>query len=247
MGDYKLSCMPSMHSYYDVTAASKEDIKLLEEDLPVSSGYQDSATNLWSNVDGDSTAATLLHNLQQQNGGGVNSNYSFPPSLHNSQQFPPSSNTTSLQRRAITAAHNFPNNRQTSAGGPNMFQQANKSYPSTWSQQQQQNPAWSWSRGRSVPGSNPIPASLANRKPTQNLVSSQQMISPKFRRSTSYPGKQHMFHELEDSRDLLLPYQVNSCACLFEVFLHAIEDKISRNYCPPQVNLHLFSLMNIFV
>lgn len=215
MGDYKLSCMPSMHSYYDVSAASKDDMKLLDEDLPVSSGYQDSATNLWSNLDTDTTAATLLQNLQscppQQNGGGVNT-YNFPPSLHNTQQFPPSSNTSSLQRRAITAAHNFPNNRQTSAG-PNMFVQGNKSYPSSWSQQQQ-NPAWSWSRGRSVPGSNPIPASLTNRKPAPSLVS-QQMISPKFRRSTSYPGKQHMFQsnsgfDGEDSRDLMLPYQVNT-------------------------------------
>lgn len=77
-----------------------------------------------------------------------------------------------------------------------------------------------WNRGRSVPNLNPMAAgSMANRKPSPTFNHHQNMvISPsKYRRSTSYPGKNAMYQQqppafdiaaLEDNRADAYAFQV---------------------------------------
>lgn len=135
------------------------------------------------------------------------------------------------QRRAITASHNFPHNlsrHMQQQNHPQNMYMASKGYTS-WSSPQQN--SWSqgpqnqanmtgispWNRGRSVPNLNPM-QQMANRKPspTFNHQHSGMVISPKFRRSTSYPGK-GLFPQpptfeitnMDENREMLLPYQVN--------------------------------------
>jgi len=140
------------------------------------------------------------------------------------------------QRRAITAQHNFPNNvPRPLPGGPNMYM--NKGYPVQWSGTQQ---GWSpghqqpqmqtmspWNRGRSMSGINHVPAMSSyggniGRKTNPPQFNQAMMVqSPiKFRRSTSFPGKnifpqqqqqQPTFEitNVEDNRDAML-YQVGS-------------------------------------
>lgn len=135
------------------------------------------------------------------------------------------------QRRAITASHNFPHNLSRhiqQQNHPQNMYMANKGYSSwsspqhnTWSQSPQNQTNMTglspWNRGRSVPNLNPL-QQMANRKPspTFNHQHSGMVISPKFRRSTSYPGKglfpQPPTFEItntDENREMLLPYQVN--------------------------------------
>lgn len=112
-------------------------------------------------------------------------------------------------------------------------------------QQQQQTHQQPWNRGRSVPNLNPMSNNLSNRKPTSPnpgmsmsaFAASQQcgITSPKYRRSTSFPGKvqgQNSLHHgnvvdiggqgqnnlshgpidmnsLDDARDQFMQYQVS--------------------------------------
>ncbi|XP_018905502.1 cytoplasmic polyadenylation element-binding protein 2 isoform X2 [Bemisia tabaci] len=196
---------------------------------PVINSTNSTSGTLWSAAPIEDT---LMHSL---NVPGVNGTLTFqnfpqtnPNTLYNSSlgpQISGLSQSQQQQRRAITATHNFPHNlsrhMQQQNHPQNLFM-ANKSY-STWSNPQQ-NTTWStmtqspanitslssWNRGRSVPNLNPL-QQLANRKPSPTFSQhSGMVISPKFRRSTSYPGKNFLPQNpgfdvttIDENRDLL--------------------------------------------
>ncbi|RZF43092.1 hypothetical protein LSTR_LSTR001270 [Laodelphax striatellus] len=193
-----------------------------------------SSASLWSTGPMEDA---LLHGLNVPTVNGTLTFQNFPPTnpntLYNTNLGPQMAGLPQTQvqppqqRRAITASHNFPHNmsRHIQQQPQNMYL-PNKGYTS-WSQPQQN--TWSpgpqsqsnvtgmspWSRGRSVPNLNPLQP-MANRKPspTFNHQHSGLVISPKFRRSTSYPGK-GLFPQpptfeitnMDENREMLLPYQ----------------------------------------
>lgn len=205
--------------------------------LNVINSSNSSTASLWSSGPMDDA---LLHSLNVPAVNGTLAFQNFPPTnpnaMYNSSLGPQMAGLPQTQvqppqqRRAITASHNFPHNLsrhiQQQNHPQNMFM-ANKGYTSwsspqqnTWSQGPQNQANMTslspWNRGRSVPNLNPL-QTMANRKPspTFNHQHSGMVISPKFRRSTSYPGK-GLFPQpptfeitnMDENREMLLPYQV---------------------------------------
>jgi hypothetical protein len=194
----------------------------------VNTSHSTTDTGLWSNSAADDS---YLHGYQsvafQQFPPSPSSIYSTGISSHmgmNLQQNP--------QRRAITAQHNFQNQRPQ----PSMLLNSNaKPFSSNWSTQQQQQ--WSthqsqpptmasWNnmtqpgQRRSMPNMNPF----LKKSNLSQQFSNQTFIAPsKFRRSTSFPGQMHQaalmkpnfdMSAIDDlQRDSVLNYQV----CLLHV------------------------------
>jgi len=241
-GDNKLS--DSMHMGPVATATAPLQLgtgfNASEPNINVINSSHTSTASLWSTGPMDEG---LMHSINMPAVNGALPFQNFPPSnpifnasLGMAQSQPP-------QRRAITASHNFPHNSHLSRHMPQQnhaqsVYMTGKAYTSWQSPQQN---SWSaaphtahaghpqnqaniaglspWNRGRSVPNLNPMPAmgNMSNRKPspTFNHQHSGMVISPKFRRSTSYPGKglfpQPPTFEItntDENRELLLPYQV---------------------------------------
>lgn len=209
-----------------------------EPSLNVINSSNSSTASLWSTGPMEDA---LLHSLNVPTVNGTLAFQNFPSTnpnaLYNTSLGPQMAGLPQTQvqppqqRRAITASHNFPHNLsrhiQQQNHPQNMFL-PNKGYTS-WSSPQQN--TWSpgpqsqsnvtglnpWSRGRSVPNLNPL-QTMANRKPspTFNHQHSGMVISPKFRRSTSYPGKgvfpqppTFEITNMDENREMLLPYQVS--------------------------------------
>jgi len=97
-----------------------------------------------------------------------------------------------------------------------------------------------WNRGRSVPNLNPMAAgSMANRKPSPTFNHQSMVISPsKYRRSTSYPGKNAMYQPpagfdisaLEDNRADAYAFQVGPffLHCFLSYLLVTLDTQFSR-------------------
>lgn len=191
------------------------------------------SSNLWaSNVDD-----SMIHNFNVPSANGAltfqnfspSENTLYDPSLGNHISGLTSSQMQS-QRRTITTQnypHNLTRNMPQSNPQQNMYM-ANKMYNNSWNTSQNTwgpsvqnqnniNSLSAWNRGRSTPNLNPM-QNLSNRKISPSFAQQQSMLmaqSQKFRRSTSYPGK-NVFSQgnsyditnVDDSADLILPYQV---------------------------------------
>lgn len=188
-----------------------------------------SSSNLWaSNVDDN-----MLHNfnVSSTNGGPLTfQNFSptenplYEPNLANHISGLTSSQIQS-QRRTVNSqnyAHNI--SRNLSQQNQQNVYLANKMYNNSWNTSQSTwapsmqnqnnvNSLSAWNRGRSTPNLNPI-QNLSNRKLSPSFSQQQNMLmAQKFRRSTSYPGKNvfnqgNAYDHVDDSSDLIMPYQV---------------------------------------
>uniref|UniRef100_A0A1B6L4N0 RRM domain-containing protein n=1 Tax=Graphocephala atropunctata TaxID=36148 RepID=A0A1B6L4N0_9HEMI len=207
-----------------------------EPSLNVINSSNPSTASLWSSGPIDDALMQSLNVGPTVNGTLAFQN--FPPTnpnaLYNTSLGPQMSGLPQTQvqppqqRRAITASHNFPHNLSRhiqQQNHPQNMYMANKGYTSwsspqqnTWSQGPQNQANMTglspWNRGRSVPNLNPL-QQMANRKPSPTFNHhSGMVISPKFRRSTSYPGK-GLFPQpptfeitnMDENREMLLPYQ----------------------------------------
>lgn len=193
-----------------------------------------SSSNLWaSNVDDN-----ILHNfnVSSTNGGLTFQNFSpsentlYEPNLGNHISGLTSSQIQSQQRRTVNS-QNYPHNIQRNLSQTNPQQNvylANKMYNHSWNQSQSTwgpsmqsqnnvNNISAWNRGRSTPNLNPM-QNLSNRKPNPSFSQQQQtmLMNQKYRRSTSFPGKNvfsqgnaYDINHVDDSSDLILPYQVS--------------------------------------
>lgn len=191
-----------------------------------------SSSNLWANNVDDN----MLHNfnVSSTNGGLTFQNFSpsenalYEPNLGNHISGLTSSQIQS-QRRTVNS-QNYPHNIQRNLSQTNPQQNvylANKMYNSSWNQSQSTwgpsmqnqnnvNNLSAWNRGRSTPNLNPI-QNISNRKLNPSFSQQQNMLlAQKFRRSTSYPGKNvfsqgnaYDMNHVDDSSDLILPYQVS--------------------------------------
>ena len=159
-----------------------------------------SAPSFWSTATADDT---FIQGFQALNGQVTFQNFPPAPNALFNSNLAPQLNLNvpqqqAPQRRAITAQHNFQQQRQ-HAQQSNLFLNNTKTYPtwssapqqSSWSAQQNQTNLSPWGniqqQRRSVPNLNPISAPVKKNNPHHHQSV---MISPsKFRRSTSYPGQ----------------------------------------------------------
>jgi cytoplasmic polyadenylation element-binding protein len=129
--------------------------------------------------------------LQQQQRRAITASHNFPHNMTAARHLPQQSMYLPGGNKGYNAWSTSP--QQASTAPP----QQPAPPTSGWNPQQNNGAAMNpWNRGRSVPNLNPMTASMAatNRKPSPTFNHQQHssmVISPiKFRRSTSYPGKQ---------------------------------------------------------
>lgn len=190
------------------------------------------SSNLWANNVDDN----ILHNFNLSSSNGALTFQNFSPS-ENTLYDPNLSNHISgitspqiqSQRRSVSTQnyqHTITRNLNQTNPQQNVYL-TNKIYNNSWNTSQNTwgpsvqnqnniNSLSAWNRGRSTPNLNPM-QNVSSRKINPSFSQQQNMLmAQKFRRSTSYPGK-HVFSQgnaydinhVDDSTDLILPYQVS--------------------------------------